>query len=57
LAHSNAICFYKHEILPPYKAALETWRKKNKVDVSQLTELNAAADESLTAFYKEEFNL
>ena len=45
------------EILPPYKAALETWRKKNKVDVAQLTELNAAADAAIAAFYKEEFNL
>ena len=44
-------------ILPTYKAAMEAWRKKNKVDVRQLVELNAVTDSDLEAFYKEEFDL
>ena len=45
------------EILPPYKAALEGWRKANKVNAKQIVELNKVADEALAAFYKEEFDL
>ena len=45
------------EILPPYKAAMEGWRKKNKVDAKEIVELNKVTDEKLEAFYKEEFDL
>ena len=44
-------------VLPRYKALLDGWRKKNKVDVKQIVELNAIVDEELAAFYKEEFDL
>ncbi len=45
------------EILPTYKAALESWRKKNKVNVKELMEINKTIDEDLDNFYKQEFNL
>ena len=45
------------EILPPYKAAMEGWRKKNKVDAKEIVELNKVTDEKLEAFYREEFDL
>ena len=45
------------EVLPRYKALLDIWRKKNKVDAKQIIELNAKVDEELAAFYKEEFDL
>ena len=45
------------EVLPRYKALLDGWRKKNKVDAKQIVELNAKVDEELAAFYKEEFDL
>lgn len=45
------------EILPPYKAALEGWRKANKVNAKQIIELNKVTDEALAAFYSEEFGL
>lgn len=45
------------EILPPYKAALEGWRKAGKVNAKEIVELNKVADAEIAAFYKEEFGL
>jgi len=45
------------EILPAYKAALESWRKANKVNAKEIVELNKVADEKVAVFYKEEFGL
>lgn len=45
------------EILPAYKAALESWRKANKVNAKEIVELNKAADADIAAFYKEEFGI
>ena len=45
------------EILPPYKAALEEWRRKGDVDIEDIIKLNRSADSSIADFYLQEFGL